>query len=360
VIWAVSNALHKDAAITEEKYIPVEVVPAAIQTLVQTTAFSGKVYSEQEVSLVPKLPGKVAAVNVAVGDQVQAGAVLLTLDTQDLQKAVEQAVLAERTAEVNYRRTKEQLDLAKTNLERQQKLFEAGMISQAQLEGFKSQASETFLELAQVQWDQAKLGRQQAQQTLDNAVLRAPGSGMVAAINVKKGEMAGTVQPAVIITSLNTLYVSLNVPENIVNLFRIGEEAQVTITSAGEAELKGKITNIAPASDTQTQLFIVKVAVENKEGNIRPGMFARVELPISTKADVLAVSSETVVLRNDKNIVFVVENDLAVAREVVTGLDSGSYTEITQGLTAGDKVITKGQTLVEQGSKVRIVGGNAS
>lgn len=351
---------EKTTAEIEEKYIPVEISPAAVQTLAETTAFSGKVYSEQEISLVPKMPGKVTAVNVQVGDQVRSGAVLLTLDTQDLQKAVDQAVLGVSMAESNYQRTKEQLDLAKVNLERQRKLYEAGVLSKVQLEGFEAQASETPLKLAQIQWDQAKLSLQQAQDTLSNAVLTAPLNGTVCAIDVKYGEMASNVQPAVTITNLDALYVSLNVPENIVNSLKAGQDAKVTIASAGNAELKAKVVSIAPSSDAKTQLYIVKVAVENKDGTVKPGMFAKVELPTQTKQDVLTVNSESIVLRNGKNTVFVVESDKAVAKEVITGLDSGNYIEITQGLEAGEKVITKGQTLVETESRVKIVGGNAS
>jgi RND family efflux transporter MFP subunit len=345
---------------TEEKYTPVEVTPAVVRTLVETTDFSGKVYSEQEVSLVPKIPGKVTAVNVKVGDQVQAGDILLTLDTQDLQKAVDQANLGVGIAEGNYQRTKEQLDLAKTNLERQQKLYEAGAISKAQLEDLENLASGTPLKLAQIQWDQAKLGLQQAQDALNNAVLNSPAEGTVCAVNVKYGEMAGTVQPAVMLTNLNALYVSLNVPENIVNSLQAGQDAKVTITSAGNTELKAKVVSIAPSSDAKTQLYSVKVSLENKDGTIKPGMFAKVELPTKTKPDVLTVNSESIVLRNGKNTVLVVDGDKAVAKEVVTGLDSGNYIEIIQGLEAGEKVISKGQTLVEPESKVKIVGGNAS
>ncbi|HWQ71066.1 MAG TPA: efflux RND transporter periplasmic adaptor subunit [Desulfitobacteriaceae bacterium] len=344
----------------EEKYTPVEVVPAAVQTLVETTAFSGKVYSDREVSLVPKIPGKVTAVNVQVGDQVQAGEVLLTLDTQDLQKAVDQAALGVSIAEGNYQRAKEQLDLAKTNLERQRKLYEAGAISQSQLEDLENLASETPLKLAQTQWDQAKLSLQQAEDALNNAVLTAPVTGSVCAVNVKYGEMAGSVQAAVTITDLSSIYVSLNVPENIVNSLTAGQDAKVVIASAGNAELKGKVASIASSSDAKTQLYTVKVSLENENGLVKPGMFAKVELPTLTKADVLTVNSESVVLKNGKNTVFVVEGDKAVAKEVVTGLDSGDYIEITQGLQAGEKVISKGQTLVEPEGKVKIVGGNAS
>lgn len=360
ILNAIGCSSTKDTEQTEEKYTPVEVAPAVVQTLVETTTFSGKVYSDQEISLVPKIPGKVTAVNVQVGDLVRAGDVLLTLDTQDLQKAVDQAALGVSIAEGNYQRTKEQLDLAKANLERQQKLYEAGVISKAQLEGFEAQASETPLKLAQIQWDQAKLGLQQAQDTLNNAVLNSPVDGTVCAVNVKYGEMAGNIQPVVVITNLNALYVSLNVPENIVNSLRAGQDAKVKITSAGDAELMAKVISIAPSSDAKTQLYTVKVSLENKDGIVKPGMFAKVELPTRTKTDVLTVNSESVVLRNDKNTVFVVDGDKAVAKEVVTGLDSGIYIEITQGLEPGEKVITKGQTLVEPESKVKIVGGNES
>jgi RND family efflux transporter MFP subunit len=360
VLNAIGCSSTKDADQTEEKYTPVEVAPAVVRTLVETTTFSGKVYSEQEVSLVPKMPGKVTAVNVEVGDQVRAGEVLLTIDTQDLQKAVDQAVLSVSMAEGNYQGTKEQLDLARVNLERQQKLYEAGIISKAQLEGFETQASETPLKLAQIQWDQAKLGLQQAQDALDNAVLKSPVDGTVCSVNVKYGEMAGNVQPAFTITNLKTINVSLNVPENIVNSLKAGQDAKVKITSAGDAELKAKVISIAPSSDAKTQLYTVKVFLENKDGAVKPGMFAKVELPIQTKKDVLTVNSESVVLRNDKNTVFVVDGDKAFAKEVVTGLDTGSYIEITQGLEAGENVICKGQTLVEPESKVKIVGGNAS
>ncbi len=245
-------------------------------------------------------------------------------------------------------------------MERQRKFYEAGAISQSQLEDFENQASETPLKLTQIQWDQAKLSLQQAEDALNNAVLTAPVTGSVCAVNVKYGELAGSVQPAVTITNLSSIYVALNVPENIVNLLKAGQDANVVIASAGNAELKGKVVSIASSSDAKTQLYPVKVSLENENGIIKPGMFAKVELPTLTKADVLTVNSESVVLRNGKNTVFIVEGDKAVAKEVVTGLDSGNYIEIIQGLEAGEQVISKGQTLVEPESKVKIVGGNAS
>jgi hypothetical protein len=75
---------------------------------------------------------------------------------------------------------------------------------------------------------------------------------------------------------------------------------------------------------------------------------------------VMAIKSEAVVLKNEKTIVYVVEGDKAVIKEVVTGLDTGVDIEILKGLVQGDKVIIKGQTLVDEGHKVKVVGGEES
>ncbi|GAB6171846.1 efflux RND transporter periplasmic adaptor subunit [Paradesulfitobacterium aromaticivorans] len=359
-LFASGCGTQTTAAVAEEKYTPVEVMPAAVQTLVETTAFSGKINSNQDLSIVPKMPGKVSSVNVQVGDTVKAGTVLFTLDTSDLQKAVDMAAIGVRTAETNYQRTKEQIELAQTNLDRQKQLFEAGAISKAQLEGYESQASDTPLQLAQIQWDQAKLNLQQAQEGLNNAVVTAPVDGTVVTVSVKYGEMASNVQPAVTLTQLNSLYVALNIPENIVNSLKPGQDAKVAVTSAGSETMNGKISSLAPAADARTMLYAVKVVVENINGTIKPGMFAKVEMPTQTRTAVLAVKSEAIVTKNGKPVVYVVENGAAVEKEVTTGLDTGALVEITKGLNQGDQVVIKGQTFVEQGSKVKIVGGNAA
>ncbi|MFZ3102381.1 MAG: efflux RND transporter periplasmic adaptor subunit [Desulfitobacteriaceae bacterium] len=360
MVMSAGCGAQKTTATVEEKYIPVEVQATSVQTLVEMSDFSGKVFAEQEISVVPKLSSKVTEVKVRVGAQVKAGEVLFTLDLQDLQKAVDQASIGVRTAETNYQRTKEQLDQAKLNLGRQQQIYAAGAISKDQLEGFESQASEKPLEMAQIQWEQSKLSLQQAQDTLSNALVTAPIGGTVSAVNVKYGEMTSNTQPAVTLTTLDNLYVLINVAENIINTLKPEQEARIVVSSAEGVEITGKVYSIAPTSDARTQLYPVKVTLENKGGLIKPGMFAKVQLATQTKANILAVNSESVLLKNGKNTVYIVEGDRAVAKEVLIGLDTGSKLEILKGLNAGEKVIVKGQTLVNQGSKVKVVGGSAS
>ncbi|WP_019851377.1 efflux RND transporter periplasmic adaptor subunit [Desulfitobacterium sp. PCE1] len=348
--------------VEEESYIPVEVQSATARTLVETAIFSGKAISDQEVSIVPKMPGKVTGINVKVGDKVQAGQVLFTMDTVDLQKSVDTAMIAIKSAELSYQMTKDSLDSAKENLERQRALYEAGAISKVQFEGMEDQVTslENNLKAVQLQMEQAQLGYNQAYDAMSDMTVTAPVSGTLAALNVVVGQMASQAMAAVTITQLDALYVSLSVPENIVNTLKVGQEATVIINSAGEKEIKGVLTSLAPAANAQTGLYPVKVTIENTENLVKPGMFAKVEIPTKTKENVLAVNSEAVVLKNGEYIVFVVEEERAVAKKVRSGLDTGAEVEILEGLQTGEQVVVKGQTLVEQGSKVKVVGGSES
>ena len=372
----------KPATVVEEKYIPVEVEAAGKKTLINTAILSGKISSDTDVSVIPKISGKVESVKAKVGDLVNKGAVLFTLDASDMRDAF-------AMADARYQNSKELWDAAKTSLERTKalasdkianarqnlantkSLYEAGAVAKSQLDqtelGVKDletsfagqieqlsvQASDSSLKLAQVQLTQAR-------GALDNAVVTAPVDGIVSLVNVTVGNMASNAQSAMSITNPKNLYSSLSVAENLVNRLKAGKTVKVTVPSVSEGSLVGKIDNISPSSDPRTQLYPIKISVENPGGLIKPGMLAKVELTTEEKADVMAINSEAVILKNEKTIVYVVEGDKAVAKEVVTGLDTGVDIEILKGLNLNDKVIIKGQTLVNEGHKVKIVGGTAS
>ncbi|EHQ91965.1 efflux RND transporter periplasmic adaptor subunit [Desulfosporosinus youngiae] len=372
----------KPTEAVEEKYIPVEVEVIAKKTLVNTAILSGKVSSETDVAVVPKVPGKVESVNVKVGDTVHAGQVLFSLETTDMNNTYQ-------LAEARYQTSKEQWDNAKSSLERTKliaaekiadaqknlantkALYDAGAASKSQLdqvelalkdveslyagqiEALSVQASDASLKLAEVQLNQAR-------EALDNAIVTAPVNGIVSQVNVQVGNMASSAQAAVSLTNTNTVYSSLSVAENLVNRLAQGQEVKVTVPSVSEQSFAGKIEHISPASDPQTRLYPVKITLDNPDGLIKPGMFAKVELVTDEKADVMSVKSEAVVLKNEKTIVYVVQEEKAVSKEVVTGLDTGVDIEILQGLSPGDQVIIKGQTLVDEGHKVKVVGGEES
>lgn len=386
----------KTATVVEEKYIPVEVAAAEKQTLVNTATVSGKVSSDTDVSVIPKVPGKVMSVNVKVGDNVDKGAVLFILDATDTQKQVDMMRASLQLAEAGYQKSKEQWNIGKTSLERTKALaaekiansrqtlantkalYDAGAVAKVQLdqaelalkelessfasqiEQLEAQASDSTFQMAEAQLNQAQVGYNQALDSINNAVVTAPVDGIVSQVNVTVGNMVSNVQSAMSLTNKDSLYSTLSVAENLVNRLTKGNIVQVTVPTVSKDSFRGTIDNISPSSDPKTHLYPIKVLVDNAAGLIKPGMFVKVELTTEEKADVMAVKSEAVVLKNDKTIVYVVEGDKAVVKEVVTGLDTGVNIEILEGLNQGDKVIIKGQTLVADGHKVKVVGGEKS
>ncbi|MDP4161403.1 MAG: efflux RND transporter periplasmic adaptor subunit [Bacillota bacterium] len=384
------------AAVAEQKYIPVQVEVASKKTLVNTATLSGKISSDTDVSVIPKVSGKVLSVAVKVGDSVSKGAVLFSLDPSDIQKQVDNANATLQLANASYQKSKEQWDTGKASLERTKAvaadkianaqkdlantkaLYEAGAVAKVQLDqaevGLKElestyanqieqleiQASDSTLQLAQAQLNQAKVGYNQALDALNNAEVTAPVDGVVSQVNVTVGNMASTAQAGVSLTDISNVYSTLSVAENIVNHLAKDKPVKVTVASVSEKSFSGKIDNISPSADPKTQLYPIKISMQNPDGLIKPGMFAKAELTTEEKPDVLAVKSEAVVLKNGKTIVYLVQGDKAVPKEVATGLDTGVEIEILKGLNINDKVIVKGQTLVDEGSTVKIVGGEAS
>lgn len=371
-----------EAAVVEEKYIPVQVEAAGKKTLINTAILSGKVTSDTDVSVLPKVPGKVESVSVKVGDPVKKGDVLFTLEAKDFQSSYQLADARYQNSQELWSAAKASLDRMKAlssakiadaqkNLANTKVLFAAGAVSKVQLdqavlgvkdleasfasqiEQLQVQASDSSLKLAQVQLTQAR-------DALDNATVTAPVDGTVSQVNIQVGNMATSAQAAIGLTNAGSVYSSLSVAENLVNRLTKDKAVKVTVSSVSENSFVGRIDHISPASDPKTHLYPLKITMENPHGLIKPGMFAKVELTTEEKPDVLAIKSEAVVLKNEKTIVYVVEGDKAVAKEIVTGLDTGVDIEILKGLGQGDKVIIKGQTLVDEGHKVKVVGGEAS
>jgi len=356
----------------EDKYVPVETNKVKKEDISNLSTLSGKVFADKDVVIFPKVPGKVTSVSVKVGDSVKEGQVLFALDSEDAKKQVEQAQAALNMAssalnmaKANFELNNEKFENAKINLERTKILYENGAVSKAQYEAAQLQASDKQMDVfnaqlsqAQASYDQAQIAYNQALQSLDNMYVKSPINGIVSEVNVQAGTMTSSVQVPVSIVNMDIVNVQINVTQDIVKSLTLNQDVKVDISSASSNSFTGKIAHISPAADTRTQLYSVKINIDNKDKTIKPGMFAKVQLSTDTKQDAIIVKSEAVVEKDGKYFVYVVENDSAVEKEVTIGLDTGSFLEIKSGLAEGEKVIVKGQNYVENGTKVKIVRGD--
>ncbi len=411
----------EEAAVTEEVLTAVKVADVAPTTINKVVTYSGKFEPVEQVTVMAKLSGTVTNAYKKVGDEVQAGETLYTIDSSDINLAVNQAqaqadsaALAVNSAEnaknnitgAQYQQqmlsletsiknlesqiasAKEGLTLVETTYENTKKLYDVGAVSKIELDQAelnynqtKSQVDALELQLAQAQqsYDLTKnqlvaesqktadLGVQQAQAGADAAALAvesasknldevaptSPISGVVSAKNVVEDQMIGAGSVAYTISNIDDVVATINVTENIINKIAVGQEVDVYIKSL-DKKVKGKITEVNPVA-TQSSTYPVKIKISNEDHLIKPGMFCEVEIISESSANTITLPREAVLRNIEQFYVYVVEDGVAVMKEVETGIDNGESIEIISGLTTGDQVIIEGQTYVSDQEKVNIV-----
>ncbi|HZK57244.1 MAG TPA: efflux RND transporter periplasmic adaptor subunit [Clostridia bacterium] len=370
----------------EENYTPVEVHEVSVGTIENKIKINGKIAANEEIAVIPKAMGIVTKVNVKLGDFVKEGDTLFTIEQDDIAKSVEQAANAVQmagngvtqaenglqTAKLNYELNKEKIENAQLNLERIEKLYEEGAVSKSQLEQAQLAADGKNLEMlmgqvnqaetahkqALNQLRQAEIAHEQALSGLGNTVVKSPMDGFISTLSVKEGQIATNSQPATTIVETDKVYIQINVVENIVNRLHVGQEVEVNVPAAFDDYVTSTISYISPTTDIRTQLYTVKIYIDNSEQKIRPGMNGEVKLSMDTVDSAIVIKGDAVLDKEDKKMVFIVEDNTAIEREVITGLDTGDYIEIKEGLEEGEHIIVEGQHYVENGGKVKVVRGD--
>jgi len=156
------------------------------------------------------------------------------------------------------------------------------------------------------------------------------------------------------LVNVDRIKINLNVPEMDVRFCRPGQEADVRVDAFPGKNLKGAVDFVAYKADPATKTFPVRVLVENPGHKIRPGMIARVSLTRRIIPDALVAPLFALVDKGGERLVFVEEDGVARARTVVPGVIKGDRIQIVEGLSPGDRLIVKGQTEVEEGTKVQV------
>ena len=353
---ALTGCSSEDAVVAEEEsYTAVEVETLESMELHVENIMTAKTYADKDVYVIPMISGKVESINVKVGDRVNKDAVLFVMDKEDIDKQVNQALAAYESAKAGYEVSVTQIESAKKSFERIQKLYQEGAVPETQFDQAKLAASDETLEVAKKGVDQARIAYENAASTSENAQVKAPISGIISDISIVEGEFASSSKPPMTIVDADSITAELGVPGNMVNKIKQGDVVTAEISAADYKE-ESIVDSISTSSDPLTNLYTINILLEN-DGTIKPGMFAKIYLNTDKIDNALAVKTEAVMEKDGKKHVFIINGDYAVQKEVVTGLDTGTYIEIKEGLTAGDVVIVKGQDYINDGSKIKIVRG---
>jgi len=190
----------------------------------------------------------------------------------------------------------------------------------------------------------------------EDMIVRAPISGIIGLQQVKEGEqvmsqVGGGVNPVFTIYAISKMKVYADVSEKDYSLLKKGVRAQIKLDAFPDQLFSGTINNIRPVIDPYSRTTQVEILMPNPGKKIKPGMFARVDLVLINKSNVMTIPFDAVLGESDK-YVFVSAHNLVVKRLIKLGLQQDENVEVASGLSAQDKVIILGQRVVKEGSKV--------
>ena len=167
--------------------------------------------------------------------------------------------------------------------------------------------------------------------------------------------------PLITVADTETLLAKTTIGESQAAGLKVGTSVEVQIDALGGKAVNGMITMISPVAQLPARTFTADVTIDNSDGILKGGMFAKVEIPVATKGQVLAVPENSIVLREDQPSVFVIAEDgRANQRLIQVGGTGGGYAEVIEGLNEGEQVVTGGQHKLRDGMKVLVgAGGDA-
>lgn len=267
---------------------------------------------------------------------------------------LEQAESAERQARLGL----EQVKLKKAQVESELSLKNLQTtIDQAktniQIAEGSIKDSEIAIKDAKISIEQANISLSSAKKQLEDTVIKAPVSGKIMNLTTEVGEFVSGQMPFLRIISDDTLDVQMMVSAEQLMFFETGDIVEVQFAGQNNRS-SGTVTYIAPAAD-EGRLFAVDVRVTNSDKKIKPGMVATVFVEEVLVEDSLIVPSAAVIERQDGTYVYVIENNVAVRKDIEVIRFDTDFTAIRGDIKEEVQVVIKGQNLLADGDLVRIV-----
>ncbi len=314
----------------------VEVAKVATMTLVDQAQSVGSLRSRQGVVLRPEVAGRVKAILFVDGQRVGKGQLLVQLDDQ-----LQSAQLAQARAE---------MAIAQANHKRNQELVAQNFISQRSLD-----ESAAALEVARAKHELAAA-------TLQRLKIVAPFDGVAGLRQVNVGDYLKDGADIVNIEDIDAVLVDFRLPERLQSKIRTGQSAQLSIDALPGRPVTALVQAVDPLIDANGRSVGVRGCIDNRQRQLRPGMFARVTTVFGVNDQALVVPEEAIVPQGGR--AFVVKlvpgeqpGSLVSQRVAVkTGVRQPGKVEIVEGLSAEDTVVTAGhQRLQKDGSPVRVI-----
>jgi membrane fusion protein (multidrug efflux system) len=313
--------------------LPVEIKEMNPEYFARYFEVTGVMEAMNDAFISPEINGQIQTIAVDRGSWVRKGDLILKLNTDVTQKTMEEVETS--------------LELAKSVFTKQEELWKQNIGSELQYLEAKNGMESLEARLATLQ------------QQLEMARVTAPFSGIIDDIMVEEGELASPGIPLVHLVNLSEMRVSANVSESYLSSVNPGDQVELRFPAYPDMSMKAGVTRLGKVIDPQTRTFVLEVEMKNPGEKLKPNMLTSVRIQDYRNEQAMVVPS--FILRQDFNGTFLFkameENGVSRARKtyVKPGITVQDQTQITEGLSSGDLVVTKGFNLVSDGTPLRIV-----
>lgn len=320
-----------------------DVAAIGARALSVSLPLSGSLAPLNQATIKAKVSGEIRETTVQEGQQVSSGQVLLRLDAADQRARLtqQQAMLDEAQA---------RLSMASKNEANSQALLKQKYISQTAYD-----TTQNSVDLARASVKSAAAMVEIARIALADTVIRAPMAGIVSKRHVQAGEKVAPDMPVYTIVNLAQLTLEAPVPSAEIPRIKIGQEVRFKVDGFGARDFSGKVARINPTTESGSRAMLVYIAVDNGDGALRGGMFAKGS--IVTERSIVAPMVPLTALRTEKHgtVVYAVVDNKVVEQSVTLGLrnEDEGYAEVKEGLAPGTRVIVAKLDGVKPGHGVR-------
>jgi len=334
----------KKKEVRVEKITNVSVQPAVKKQFRPFIEATGTLNPFEQVSIGAEIDGIIKTVRADEGTIVSKGMLLATIDDIEYNQGLLSAQAALKQAEAT-------LANAKVEFARKDALHKEELVTQQQYDDVS-----TRLALAESDVEKAKAALSIAKQKLEKTKIYAPLASRVKEKTFSAGDFVKNGTRLFTLIQPNPLKLDFSVSERDVGKMKVGQDVLVKVDAFPDREFTGKVSIVFPSLEEKTRTLSIEALVPDKEGILKPGLFARVILYTGGMKDTVVIPITAILYEGDRTRTYVVEGDRAKERPVKLGNKYDEEIEITEGIGEGEKVVIAGQQGLSEGAKVSFQG----
>ncbi len=332
--------------------LPSDVKVVSVGNLTQVLTLSGSLRPMNQASVKAKVAGEVKDVLVREGEPVQKGQMLAQIEQSDYLARVAQA-------KANLHAAEGQLEIAINTRKNNQQLQQQKFISKNALE-----TSESQFAIAQANVAASKAALDVANKALQDTKVFAPIAGIVSSRNIQPGEKISPDARLLDVVDLAQMEMEVAVPSFQITQVKTGLPVKINFDGVA-GQVLGRISRITPSTQSGTRSILMYAKIENREQNLRAGMFGQASVLLSTQSDVVKVPTSALYFLEGEGVakgkqanVYVIDKGILRLQPVVTGRqgedEDGAAVEVTSGLSAGAQIIKVNLGNLNAGIRVNV------